>query len=243
MSLQDVISRAAPIINQAGSAYYFAPDTLARGTELGVDAMAWYIVGRGGAMGDTDPSAVAAAFGYFNPALVIASWTAAVEHISPRDAGREYLACGATFGRARFADIDGIERLAELLGAIDAAADPQGLGLYAALRAEPVVDDAPGRTAQLLTKLREFRGSAHLVAIRSLGIDPRTAHFAKRPEMFKMFGWDDAATPVVPQDFEARMAEAEAITDRIVTPAFAVLDAAAQADLLAGLTAVKAALG
>ena len=49
-----------------------------------------------------------------------------------------------------------------------AATDGDSLPLFAAINAEPRVDDAPGRAMQLIAVLREFRGSAHLLAVRGL---------------------------------------------------------------------------
>lgn len=238
----ELVATAAPIIGAAGMSYYFVPETLARGTEFGLDGLTWYIIGRGGPMGDTDPAAVAAAFGYFNPQTVIAAWNSAKEKIEPRRAGSEYLLCGAAFGRAALANVPNIDRLAAALLAVQQAADPQSLALYAAYAPEPLVDDAPGRTMQLLTKLRELRGSAHLLANRAVGLEPRTAHFLTRPEMYKMFGWDEAEPPAVDEQTRALRAESEALTSRIVRPAFDVLDEQARVDLVDGLGAVKAAL-
>ncbi len=66
--------------------------------------------------------------------------------------------------------------------AVNEAADPVGLALYSGFRGELLVDDVPGRAMQIISVLREFRGSAHLIALRASGVDARTAHFIKRPE-------------------------------------------------------------
>ena len=83
---------------------------------------------------------------------------------------------------------------------------------------------------QLLAVLREFRGSAHLVALRAVGVESKTAHFVKRPNDIKMFGWREADAPEITDATHAAMAEAEALTDRIVAPAYAVLDDAQRQD-------------
>lgn len=238
-STAELVSIAAPIIGETGMAYYFTPETLAVGAGHGMDGLVWYIVGRGGPLGDVEGEVVAAAFGYFNPQTIAAAWTAGTAKLPAREAGREYLRCAAEFGRAKLAGIANIDALAGALGKVQAAADPQGLSLYAAHAAEPMVDDAPGRTMQLLSKLRELRGSAHLLSLRALGIEPRTAHFAKRPEMYKMFGWDADNPPHVSDDTRASLAEAEALTSRIVTPAFAVLNDAERDTVASGLRAVR----
>ncbi|MGI9594675.1 MAG: helix-turn-helix domain-containing protein, partial [Acidimicrobiales bacterium] len=52
-------------IGAAGAAFYVNPDTLARGKELGLDGFRFYVLGRGGVMGDVPAKVVESAFGYF----------------------------------------------------------------------------------------------------------------------------------------------------------------------------------
>jgi hypothetical protein len=126
--------------------------------------------------------------------------------------------------------------------AVNAAADPDGLALYAATAAEPLADDLPGRAMQLVTVLREYRGSAHLAAIRAVGLDSKTAHFVKRPNDVKMFGWSEADAPTITDATHQAMDDAERVTDRIVHAAYAVLDDAGAQALVDGLRAIQAAL-
>jgi hypothetical protein len=95
---------------------------------------------------------------------------------------------------------------------------------------------------QLVTLLREYRGSAHLVAIRAVGLTTKTAHFAKRPDDVAMFGWSADDAPVIDDAVQAKMAAAEALTDELVTPAYAVLDDSERVAFVAGLVAIQAAL-
>ena len=89
--------------------------------------------------------------------------------------------------------------------------------------------------------LREARGSTHLLAIVASGLSPHAAHAIKRPtEMASVRVARHAAT--VSDEDRARWDEAEALTDRLLAPAFATLDGAGQAALLAGLGAMHAAL-
>ena len=71
MTNDEFVSTACPIISVCGSAFYFAPSTLAIGADLGLDGVGFYVMGRGGVLGDVEPRVVSAAFGYFNPALVV----------------------------------------------------------------------------------------------------------------------------------------------------------------------------
>ncbi|MEO6123958.1 MAG: hypothetical protein ABIR32_09620 [Ilumatobacteraceae bacterium] len=243
MTNDELLATACPLIGTLGAAFYFAPATLGRGGELGLDFAQFYVMGRGGVLGDVEPVTVWSAFGYFNPAMVEGAWTAGKAIIAPREAAREHFACAAAHGRAHYGSVDGIEAFVAAAEAVVAAADPCGLSLFAAYSAEPRADDAAGRAQQLLTVLREHRGSAHLIALRAAGVDSKTAHFVKRPNDVAMFGWSADDAPEITDATRTAMVEAERITDTIVAPAFAVLDDARRQALVTGLNGIAATAG
>jgi hypothetical protein len=238
----ELVAAVSPKINAIGSAFYFVPETLQQGTDLGIDGFRFYFIGRGGVLGDVEAAVVTAAFGYFNPTLIEDMWTSASATVAPRVAGRAFLECAATFGRTRFRDLDGLEAFCAALDTVNDAADPVALTLYAAARAEPLADDPAGRAMQLLSILRELRGSAHLCAVRVAGLDAKTAHFIRRPNDIGMFGWSEADAPEITDEHRARLAHADELTDALVLPAYAALDADGRQALADGLTAVEAAL-
>ncbi len=240
MEPRDVISAIAGRTGAIGAAYYFLPETMARGKELGLDGLRFYFLGRGGVLGDVDSDVVLSAFGYFEPSLVAKMWDTGRERIEPRRAATEHLACNAAFGRARFGGIDGLEEYCEAAQAVIAAADVSGLTLFAGVRAMPVPDDSPARAAHLATVLRELRGSAHLVAVRSVGLQSVVAHAIERPDDVKLFGWSEA--PVVTDDDRARYDRTKDITADILEPAFTVLDEASGQALVKATHAMHAAL-
>ncbi|MGA0117086.1 MAG: SCO6745 family protein [Ilumatobacteraceae bacterium] len=242
MNNKELLDAVCPTINAVGSAFYFIPETMALGKELGLGGMEFYVQGRGGQMGNTDSAAVAAAFGYFSPALVKSVWDAACAKCDPRKAGAAHMQAAANLGRAKFTSLANLDAFVAAMDKVNNAANPEGLGLYAAIRSETLATDAPGRAMQLLAILREFRGSAHLVALRAAGIDGKKAHAAKRPDMWKQFGYSEDDMPTIDDAFLAQMAKAEEITDAIVEPAFAVLNDAERATLVAGVQAAKEAL-
>jgi hypothetical protein len=242
MTPEQLVQAASPKIGALGSAFYFNPATLARGKELGLDGFRFYVLGRGGVLGDVEPAVVTSAFGYFNPATVERTWTTAREKVAPRDAGRAYLACCAEFGRAHLSGIEDLEGFCRAAQAINDAADPAGLALYAGISSEPLADDLPGRAMQLVAVLRELRGSAHLVAVIASGLRPQVAHFLRRPEMYKSFGWGDEP-PAVGDDDRAKLAAADSLTDRLVLPAYSATDAAGADALVAGLEAMERTIG
>ncbi len=242
MNPDALVTAACPTINDIGWTHYFVPDTVAKGEAVGLDVFHLYFLGRGGVLGDVDALQVYSAFGYFNPALVTQMWDEAKAICDPREAASLYMECCAGVGRSRLSGIDGLEAFCETAGTINAAADPTGLALYAGIAAQPLVDDVPGRAMQLVSVLRELRGSAHLLAVRAVGLDTKTAHFIHRPGDIAMFGWSEADTPVVTDVERGLLEEAEALTDRLVRPAFAVAEESQADAMVVVLDAMKVAL-
>ena len=242
MTTDELVARACPIIRDIGWAHFFSPEAETAAADLGVDLFTLYALGRGGVLGDVEPVVVSSAFGYFNPEVVAALWVEGRTHIAPREAARVYLDCAAEVGRRRLAHIEGLDAMVAAADAVNEAADPVGLALYAGYRGELLVDDVPGRAMQIVDVLREFRGSAHLIALRASGVDARTAHVVKRPNDLPMFGWPADLQPEISDEQRAAVEAAETLTDDLVRPAYAVLDEAGAAALLRGLDDMAVAL-
>jgi hypothetical protein len=243
MNASELVSRVSPSFAQMGSAFYFTPETVGVGKSVGLDGFRFYFLGRGGVLGDVEWPVVMSAFGYFKPSLLQRIWTTGKERYPAADANRLYLECCRDHGRAHFGDIAGLGEFCEAAEAVMAAAlvDPAALTLFAGWAAQPLADDLPGRAMQLVTTLRELRGSAHLVSVIASGLSTPVAHRIRRPESLEGFGWGPDDIPVPTDEDRARLADAEALTDRLVIPAFSVLDDAGAAALAAGIEAIKAA--
>jgi hypothetical protein len=183
---------------------------------------------------------VVSAFGYFSPALVANVWNSGREVMAPREVAREYLACNAALGRAKLADVAGLEAYCEAAAAVVAAVDVAGLPLFAGVRAEPVPSDPAGAAIHHGVLLRELRGSVHLVAVVASGLVSQQAHAIKRPGEVEMFGWREPIE--VDETHRAALARAEELTNELLVPAFSVLDDAGAAALVAGTDAIHAAL-
>jgi len=242
MTPLELVRQACPIINDTGWAYYFTPETQAKGAELGLKGPMFYFAGRGGVLGDCDADVVTAAFGYFNPAVIRRAWESATAIRPAREIGRAHFECCADLGRQKLGGVANLAAFVEAADAVNRAAEPDGLALYAAFKAEPLASDLAGRAMQLVAILREFRGSAHLIAVRASGLTTKQAHFSKRPNDVAMFGWTPEDAPVLNDDVAERMKAAEDLTDRIVLPAFSVLDDSGAQALLDGARAIKAAV-
>ena len=95
---------------------------------------------------------------------------------------------------------------------------------------------------QLVSILREFRGSAHLIAIRAVGLDDKRAQFIQRPNDAAMFGWGPDDAPTITDEQRVLLERSEQLTDELVLPAYSVLNEAGQAAFLAGLVAIETVL-
>jgi len=242
MTTQELIDTVCPKVRDLGWAYYFDAETVAVGEALGLDVFHFYVLGRGGVLGDVEPEVVASAFGYFNPTMVELLWNEGRAILAPREAARVYWSCAADLGRARFSELPGLDAYCEAAGAVNDAADSVALPLFAGFHAEGLVEDLPGRAMQLTAILREFRGSAHLLAVRASGLDARTAHFVKRPGDAAMFGWSEDDPPAIGPDEIEAMDGAEQLTDELVAPAYGVLDETGRQALVEGIDRIEAAL-
>lgn len=240
MTPLELVQSTSPPINRAGAAFYFDPATLARGKELGLDGFRFYVLGRGGVLGDVEPAVVASAFGYFAPGVMEAIWGSAKERMAPRDAAREYLGCAEYFGRARLSDVDGLDAFIEAADAIIETVDVSALALFAGVAAEPLPGDAPARAYRHVVTLRELRGSVHLLAVVASGLQPATAHAIRRPDDIAAFGWDPA--PQVTDEDRTELEAADELTDRLLTSWYQVLTDEQAAALEAGASAISAAL-
>jgi len=179
-------SRAlAAAIEPFSAQVYFAPECHAEYEALGFgpsprtnregvaqpDGQA-YFCSRGSALGQPSGQLVAAAFGVFNPAVVIplvdAGWDVCD---APTIAGARTRGAVAQLTRVLGPEPDGIDRAADLLRRACADLRPEGRPLYAGLSALPVPEGALGEAWRLADRLREFRGDAHTAAWTSAGYD------------------------------------------------------------------------
>ena len=238
---EQIAADAGAKLGQIGSAFYFDPNTLATGKELGLDGFRFYALGRGGVLGDVDAVIVQSAFGFFHGDLVAKIWNSAREIMNPREAGTAYLACAADFGRDKFADLEGLDGFCEAAEAIIANVDPAGLALYAGVAAVPRCDDLPGRAQQLATVLREYRGSVHLAAVVAEGLEMARAHFIKRPENYQMLGFTDDPSPATEAELAAHAA-AEARTNVVCGAALSCLTDGQATAFMVDVNAMEAAL-
>jgi hypothetical protein len=241
MTPEQVAAASKPVVLALGEAYGRCPTTLRRARLLGISGWAFYITGRAGALGDVRAETVAAALGFIAPDAVADGWDAAARTVRPTEVAAASLAECCRWGEDQLAALPRVDRLATLLERTVAAADASAMPLFAAWRAVPSEPGSPGaRAAAGLRLLREHFTGAHLVAVRAGGMTPLEAVLAgPEGESGAMAcGWPPPYPPVGP--LVRRRLWAEAVTDRLVAPAFAVLGPADGAELVELLTEARA---
>ena len=236
-------AEAKPAVLELGGAFGESPATLRRARLMGLSGWAFYVTGRGGALGDVRSDTVAAALGFIAPEAVADGWEAAGRVARPGEVAANNLIECCRWGIEHLDPLPTSARLAELTQRVVIAADAAGMPLFAAWRAMPVPDDAPGaRVAVFLHLLREHFNGAHLLAVRACGMSPLEAIICG-PEGEAgalAHGWSPPYPPAAP--LIRRRIWAEAATDRIVSTAFAVLDRAERMELLDLLTQARVRL-
>jgi hypothetical protein len=240
MTPLEIVQLTSPIINEAGNRFYFHPDTLATGKELGLDGFRFYFLGRGGVLGDVEPAVIVAAFGYFSPGVVEMMWSSATQIMAPRDAARAYLACAERFGTAQLDGLDVLDGFNEAAEAIIDGVDRSALPLFAGIAAEPLPDHPAARAYRNICTLRELRGSVHLLAIVATGVSPLVAHSIRRPDDVTTFGWESA--PDISDADRDRLAVADELTDRLLVEPIEALSESQREAFVTGVEVIGAHL-
>ena len=240
MTPRETLTAIAGPTGDIGAHFYFHPATVAAGRELGLGGFVFYILGRGGALGDVPPAIVSSAFGYFNPDTIAATWNKYRQVVAPPVAAQAYWnECGKR-GNELFADLDGLEAYIEAADIVIDHADLAGLPLFAGAAQLECASEVPGRAMQKAAVLRELRGGVHLIAVLASGLSDAQAHAIKRPGDVAMFGWEEA--PAVPIDGDIKMEAAEELTNTMLERAFFALTSEQSEALVAGTMAMHTAI-
>jgi hypothetical protein len=176
--------RLASALEPIAAQVYFSPECHAAYAELGFgpspgeangvalpDGPA-YFTSRGSVMGQVHPSVVAAAFGVFNPAVVVPAvahgWTLtdASTIAAARDEGGI-----AQLRRILGDEPAGLHRAVQLLLRAVEPLHPAGKPLFSGLTSLPMPEAPLGVAWRLTDLLREYRGDAHVAAWTGAGFD------------------------------------------------------------------------
>ncbi|MCU1587895.1 MAG: hypothetical protein JWN31_1388, partial [Frankiales bacterium] len=151
----ECVRAVAGPVGKIGGEWMFDGEVHARGTELDLDTWAWYHCGRGGVLGQPDPSVIVSVFGYFNPEKQTKAWNKGIAVMPAPEIAAEYAAACAGWGRRRFTG-DSSGRLADLLTTALDSVPVMGMPLFAGWRAvlHSGPSDDPARLALALQAAR-----------------------------------------------------------------------------------------
>lgn len=228
----------ADAVSGIGSHFMLDGATYGRGAELGFAGVDFYIAGRGGVLGDCDADVVTAALVYFEPNNVRTLWEQGLAVMPAAKAADEFADCCATWAEARVPDDFDAARLAELAGAVVAAARSACAPLFAGWRSLPVPAAPKAAAVHQMNALRELRGGLHGAAVISAGLSPLQALSVRSPQMVALFGWPG---PAPTEGLQAVWEGAEERTNHAIAHAFEALDDAGRAELAELAVALHAA--
>jgi hypothetical protein len=171
-------------------------------------------------LGDVSHNVVTSAFGWFEPAAVRAMYSEGSAVAGSTEAAARMAEAHSKWGRKHFADVEDLEDhvavTEQLVDGIEGAAIPLFVGWRNAARCETM----PGRAAQLMQMLREWRGGLHLVSTTAVGLSPLEAILTNEGEgQAKFFGWAEPFPDV--ESIRTKHDEAETMTDRLCAQALA----------------------
>lgn len=161
----------SPEVHAAFEAIGFGPPVEDVGC-LPLPDLAGYYCSRAGCMGQVPGEVVVAAFGVFNPDLIIPhverGWaTADCDTILATR-----LSSAARSLERILGDQNGLERATVLLRRAAAAGGESGRFLFAGLRSRPWPDTPWGGLWHAANLVREYRGDSHIAAWTAAGLDP-----------------------------------------------------------------------
>jgi hypothetical protein len=230
---EQAAANAKPGLASLVGAFAESPQTLRRARLLGLSGWAYHVSARAGALGDVRPETVAAAIGFIAPEAVTDGWEAAAKASDPREVATWHLHELCRWGADQLGGFPRLDRLLDLTRRVVHAVDPAGLTLFAAWRAMPVPDTAPGAQAAVMVHLlHEHRMGVHVVAVRASGLTPLEAIIAG-PEGETgavAFGWQPPypqAGPIV-----RRLMWAESVADALAGQAYTQLELGERVELI-----------
>lgn len=221
-----------PIVGQV----YFAPECHERYAALGFspspggskDGVAFpdgpaYFTSRGSALGQAPGELIAAAFGVFNPEVVVPAVTYGWSLTDAATIADERLMGAVEQLRRLLGDRpDGIDRAVELLRRAIAPLEPFGRALFAGTLSQPLPGEPLGDLFRLGDRLREFRGDSHIAAWVAAGFDATEIGLLTEPywgmpprTYIRTRAWSDAQLDAA----EDRLRSAGLLDDGGFTPA------------------------
>ena len=204
-------------IHDIGTAIYLSPDVFGWAAEWGwTNPFAFYFAGRGGMLGEVHADVVRSATGWFEPNAVKAMFEEGTAVAGATVAAARMAEAHSKWGRKHYAEVPNLEWIVALTQEVVDGLEGSGIPLFVGWRDADRCESAPGRAAQLMQILREWRGGLHLVATTAAGLSPLEAILTNEgPGQAKLFGWSEPFPDCA--GIKAKHDEAEEMTDELCT--------------------------
>jgi hypothetical protein len=191
-ALAAVRSTSVPI-HDLGTSIYLSPDVFGWAAEWGyTNPFAFYFAGRGGMLGDVNADVVHAAMGWFAMDAVKSMFEEGAAVAGATGAAGHMAEAHGRWGRQHLSEVADLQPFVTVTEELVAGLDGSGLPLFAGWRSVTPEESVPGRAAQLIQMLREWRGGVHLVATTAVGLFPLEAILTNEgPGQAKFFGWSE----------------------------------------------------
>ena len=163
------------------------------GAALGFEGYPWpfYMVGRGGVLGDVDPRELAPAMMFPSPELVRTAWAQGRAELAPEEGVARFIACAYGWAPGALGQSDEVVRATELLEQLAGTVDCTVAPLAEGWRRVPMPGSVPERAVWAIQILREQRGGVHIAEVVRAGLTPLEAIMATEGEfMANMYGWE-----------------------------------------------------
>jgi hypothetical protein len=237
-----VVQATSVPVHDIGTAAYLSPDIAGWAADWGwSNPFAFYFAGRGGMLGDVSADVVTSALGWFAPSAVQAMYSEGVSVAGATGAAARMAEAHGKWGEKHYRGVEGVEGIVAVTEKLVEGLEGSALPLFVGWRDAARADSTPGRAAQLMQILREWRGGNHLVATTAVGLSPLEAILTNEgPGQAKFFGWPEPFPDLAA--IKKLHVEAEEITDRLCATALAAaLDPSRYTDFENGVVALRAA--
>jgi hypothetical protein len=237
-----VVQATSVPIHDIGTAAYLSPDIAGWAADWGwSNPFAFYFAGRGGMLGDVSADVVTSALGWFAPSAVHAMYAEGIGVAGATGAAARMAEAHGKWGEKHYDGVEGVETIVAVTEKLVEGLEGSALPLFVGWRDAGRADSPPGRAAQLMQILREWRGGNHLVATTAVGLSPLEAILTNEgPRQAKFFGWPEPFPDLAA--IRELHVEAEAITDRLCATALAAaLDSSSYTDFENGIVVLRAA--
>ena len=238
-------SSIAQHIGDLGMSYYFDKGTSAAGKEIGLDVVSFYFIGRGGVLGDVPANEVDDTFYFFKKGAVEGMYSHARSLIDAATGAAAHLDAANEFARRTFGAVPGsvVAEFTEAAALVVGAAPAGNWPIFDGYRGYERPSDALADAYRQCILLRELRGGVHTDAVKASGLSvAESCYLDHDGAYFALHGFSDDDKPEVTDELRQRRLDAEADTTRRMAELLGVLSDAQRDALVAGASALHAAL-